>query len=98
MTALFTCSLDNGCLPVNQKIDYTPLWIQAMSKTRLICFSLSLPLQRNELFDLQCKAMCWFLCIINFGLKWVAIFYFYWAKVKFLSDGPQKSHTIGCLH
>ena len=51
MTALFTCSLDNGCLPVNQKIDYTPLWIEAMSKTRLICFSLSLQLQRNKLFD-----------------------------------------------
>ena len=52
------------------------LWIPAKSKTRLICFSLVIPLQRNHLFDLQCKWNSWFLCNGNFGLKRVKIFHF----------------------
>ena len=86
MATLFACALDDGVVCQSVKILITSaLWIQAMSKTRLICFSLSLPLQRNKLFDLYCKAMGWFLCSINFGLKWVAIFYFYRAYIKLLS-------------
>ena len=86
MATLFACALDDGvvCQSV-KKLITSALWIQAMSKTRLICFSLSLPLQRNKLFDLYCKAMGWFVCSINFGLKWVAIFYFYRAYIKLLS-------------
>ena len=48
-----------------------------MSKTKLFCLSLLLPLQRNKLFDLQRKAMGWFLCNMNFVMKWVKILYFY---------------------
>ena len=76
-TTLFACSLDNDAVCENQELITSALWIQAMPKARLIFFSLLLPLQRNKLFDLQCKTMGWFLCNMNFGLKRVKIFYFY---------------------
>ena len=76
-TTLFACSLDNYVVRKIRKLVTSALWIQAMSKTRLFCFSRLLPLQRNKLFDLQCEAMGWFLCNMNFGMKWVKVLYFY---------------------
>ena len=60
-----------------RKLMTSTLWIQTISKTRLICFSVVLPLPRGQLFDLQRKWNDWSLFNGNFGLKWVEIFYFY---------------------
>ena len=74
-----------------RKLITSALWIQGMPKTRLICFSQLLPLQKNKLLDLQCKAMGRFLCNMNFGLKWVKMFYFYHIS-------PNKSLALKAPH
>ena len=48
MTTLFACSLDNGvvCQSI-RKLITSALLIQVMPKSRLICFSMLLPLQKT---------------------------------------------------
>ena len=96
-TTLAACSLENDAVWENQEIEDKR--ILAMSKTRLICFSLVLSLYRNELPDLQCKSQGWFLFNANFGLKWVEIFYFCSYKISpLINAGPWKCRAFGCPH